>query len=95
VPSGVLCTRPSSFSHTHGAPRHRRELRAVCDALGAWGAKWLELAPEHLVAAGVLRRGAELTFDPRFAGEPLHGGDVRAARGGRIRTGQAPTGAGG
>jgi DNA-binding HxlR family transcriptional regulator len=24
------------------------DLRPVCDALGAWGARWVELAPEHL-----------------------------------------------
>jgi DNA-binding HxlR family transcriptional regulator len=27
-----------------------RELGAVCDALGVWGARWLELAPAHLDA---------------------------------------------
>jgi hypothetical protein len=31
-----------------------RGLQAVCDALGAWGARWLELAPAHLDAAMVL-----------------------------------------
>jgi DNA-binding HxlR family transcriptional regulator len=40
-------------------PRYRlteagRELEPVVDALGVWGARWLELAPEHLDAGVVL-----------------------------------------
>ena len=31
-----------------------QELQAVCDALGAWGARWLELTPAHLDAGVVL-----------------------------------------
>jgi DNA-binding HxlR family transcriptional regulator len=31
-----------------------RELQGVCDALGIWGARWLELAPSHLDASVVL-----------------------------------------
>jgi DNA-binding HxlR family transcriptional regulator len=31
-----------------------RELESVVDALGTWGARWLELAPEHLDAHVVL-----------------------------------------
>lgn len=31
-----------------------QELQAVCDALGAWGARWLELTPAHLDAGLVL-----------------------------------------
>lgn len=30
------------------------ELKAVCDAMGAWGARWLELQPHHLDPAYVL-----------------------------------------
>src|SRR5262249_20914124 len=30
------------------------ELQAVTDALGSWGARWVELAPDHLDAAMVL-----------------------------------------
>jgi len=30
------------------------ELQGVCDALGTWGARWLEAAPEHLDAGVVL-----------------------------------------
>ena len=40
-------------------PRYRltqpgRDLQPVVDALGAWGARWLEMAPEHLDAGVVL-----------------------------------------
>jgi DNA-binding HxlR family transcriptional regulator len=40
-------------------PRYRltaagRDLEPVVDALGAWGARWLELGPEHLDAGVVL-----------------------------------------
>src|SRR5215212_8954136 len=31
-----------------------RDLEPVVDALGAWGARWLEMAPEHLDAGVVL-----------------------------------------
>lgn len=31
-----------------------RELKAVTDAMGSWGARWLELEPQHLDAAYVL-----------------------------------------
>jgi DNA-binding HxlR family transcriptional regulator len=31
-----------------------RELKAVTDAMGAWGARWLELEPHHIDAAYVL-----------------------------------------
>jgi DNA-binding HxlR family transcriptional regulator len=30
------------------------ELRAVCDAMGQWGAKWLEIQPDHLDPAYIL-----------------------------------------
>lgn len=38
-------------------------LEAVCDALGAWGQRWIELAPPHFDAARVLRHLA-LLVDP-------------------------------
>lgn len=31
-----------------------RELKAVCDAMGRWGARWLEIEPHHLDPAYVL-----------------------------------------
>lgn len=44
-----------------------RELRAVCDALGAWGGRWVELAPQHLdpyVSLWALARGISSTDLP-------------------------------
>jgi hypothetical protein len=46
-------------------------LQAVCDALGAWGAQWLELTPVHLDAGTVLWSmckcmDRELLPDPRI-----------------------------
>ena len=37
-----------------------QELRAVCDAMGQWGAKWLEIEPRHLDPAYVLWATAKL-----------------------------------
>ena len=38
----------------YGLTAAGRELEGVIDALGVWGARWLELAPEHLDAGVVL-----------------------------------------
>ncbi|MGQ0671066.1 MAG: winged helix-turn-helix transcriptional regulator [Actinomycetota bacterium] len=59
-----------------------RELKAVCDAMGEWGARWLEIEPHHLDPAYVLwatsrlvdlekvpRRGVVVRFDLR--GKPM------------------------
>jgi DNA-binding HxlR family transcriptional regulator len=45
-----------------------RELEAVIDALGIWGARWLEVAPEHLDAHTVLWALCRLT-----EADALHG----------------------
>ncbi len=37
-----------------------QELRAVCEAMGQWGARWLEIEPHHLDAAYVLWATARL-----------------------------------
>lgn len=63
IPRSVLSERLRQLEH-HGIVRRREnprgrgwlyepteageELRAVCDALGAWGASWVELGPQHL-----------------------------------------------
>jgi DNA-binding HxlR family transcriptional regulator len=53
---GVITRSPSprGRGYVYELTEAGRELQAVCDALGAWGARWLELAPEHLDAAMVL-----------------------------------------
>jgi DNA-binding HxlR family transcriptional regulator len=63
IPRSVLSERLRQLEH-YGIVRRREnprgrgwlyeptaageELRAVCDALGAWGASWVEMGPQHL-----------------------------------------------
>jgi DNA-binding HxlR family transcriptional regulator len=63
IPRSVLSERLRQLEH-HGIVRRREnprgrgwiyepteageQLRAVCDALGGWGARWIELGPQHL-----------------------------------------------
>jgi DNA-binding HxlR family transcriptional regulator len=53
---GIVARVPnaSGRGHSYELTEAGSELQAVCDALGAWGARWLELAPEHLDAGAVL-----------------------------------------
>jgi DNA-binding HxlR family transcriptional regulator len=51
-----------------GSPRYEltesgRQLRVVCDALGSWGERWIELAPEQFDASRVLW-ALSLKIDP-------------------------------
>jgi DNA-binding HxlR family transcriptional regulator len=45
---------PAGRGYLYDLTEAGRELQAVCDALGTWGARWLEMAPEHLDAHMVL-----------------------------------------
>ena len=53
---GILERRPSPTGR--GATYHLTEmgeaLQSVCDAMGEWGARWLEIEPRHLDPAYVL-----------------------------------------
>ena len=40
--------RPDGRRHHYRLTSAGRELFAVCQSLGEWGARWLEIAPEHL-----------------------------------------------
>ena len=40
-------------------------LKAITDSMGAWGARWLELQPQHIDAAYVLWRPARWSTPPR------------------------------
>ena len=53
---GVVVRRPVSVGRgsTYELTRKGRELKAVCDAMGEWGARWLEIEPHHLDPAYVL-----------------------------------------
>lgn len=40
--------RPSGRGWLYEPTQAGRDLKAVCEALGAWGATWVELGPQHL-----------------------------------------------
>lgn len=54
--SGVVerVASPSGRGSTYRLTEEGVELGEVCDALGTWGARWLEAAPEHLAPYVVL-----------------------------------------
>lgn len=45
---------PSGRGASYHLTEKGRELKAVCDAMGQWGAKWLEIEPHHMDPAYVL-----------------------------------------
>jgi DNA-binding HxlR family transcriptional regulator len=45
---------PTSRSSVYLLTEKGRELKAVCDAMGQWGARWLEIEPRHMEPAYVL-----------------------------------------
>jgi DNA-binding HxlR family transcriptional regulator len=53
---GVVASTPgpSGRGRTYRLTEKGEELRAVCDAMGRWGARWLEIEPHHLEPAYVL-----------------------------------------
>ncbi len=51
---GIVERRPSGRGSRYLLTDSGRELEPVVDAMGVWGARWLELAPEHLDAHVVL-----------------------------------------
>jgi DNA-binding HxlR family transcriptional regulator len=53
---GVVETEPSpnGRGRWYRLTEKGRELKAVCDAMGQWGARWLEIEPHHLAPAYVL-----------------------------------------
>jgi hypothetical protein len=48
-----------------------QELRAVCDAMGQWGAKWLEIQPRHLNPAYILWATTKLVDVDRIPDETI------------------------
>jgi DNA-binding HxlR family transcriptional regulator len=80
---GVVARRPQPRARgsVYELTESGRELKRVCDAMGDWGARWLEIEPRHLDPAYVLwatcrlvnldlvpRSGVVVRFDLR--GEP-------------------------
>lgn len=53
---GILSSEraPSGRGHVYVLTEKGRELKAITDAMGTWGARWLELAPHDIDAAYVL-----------------------------------------
>lgn len=51
---GVIERRPAARGSTYHLTESGNELGDVCDALGRWGARWLDMAPEHLDCGVVL-----------------------------------------
>lgn len=45
---------PSGRGRSYRLTEKGRELKSVCDAMGQWGARWLEIQPHHLDPAYVL-----------------------------------------
>ena len=113
IPRALLSQRLRQLE-THGivqrppSPRGRgwlyepteacEDLRPVCDALGGWGATWVEIAPEHLdpyMALWGIVPGIELPVAARPAGDrpvraPQHGAQPAA-----LLAARAPARAGG
>lgn len=69
--NGVLERRPSSTGR--GSTYHLTEkglaLRAVCDAMGEWGARWLEIESRHLDPAYILWATLKLVDTTRIPAE--------------------------
>jgi len=53
---GVVASRPlpKGRGSTYELTESGRELKRVCDAMGEWGSRWLEIEPRHLDPAYVL-----------------------------------------
>ena len=53
---GILTTapNPSGRGRIYELTEKGRGLKAVCDAMGQWGSRWLEIEPHHLEPAYVL-----------------------------------------
>lgn len=46
--------RATGRGYTYALTESDRELKKVCDAMGEWGARWLEIEPRHVDPAYVL-----------------------------------------
>jgi DNA-binding HxlR family transcriptional regulator len=46
--------RPSGRGYSYELTKSGRELKQVCDVMGEWGARWLEIEPRHIDPAYVI-----------------------------------------
>lgn len=60
--AGIVERKPASTGRSvfYELTGKGRELQAVCDAMGQWGARWLEIEPHHMDPAYVLWATARL-----------------------------------
>jgi len=60
--NGVVARQPgpSGRGRTYRLTEQGQDLRAVCEAMGQWGARWLEIEPHHMDPAYVLWATAKL-----------------------------------
>jgi DNA-binding HxlR family transcriptional regulator len=84
IPSALLSQRLRSLEKRGLVVRHPEgrggwyeltpkgaALQAVCDAMGAWGAEWLEITPEHLEPSYVLWATVRLVDVDRLPDRPV------------------------
>lgn len=70
---GVVAREPDSGRErrTYSLTEKGEGLRAVCEAMGQWGAKWLEIEPHHLEPEYVLWATARLVDPERLPEKPV------------------------
>ncbi len=57
---------PRGRGFLYSLTRRGQELRSVCDAMGNWGARWLEIKPEHIDPGYVLWATSRLVDKDRL-----------------------------
>lgn len=71
--AGILTAEPVAFGRgrTYALTAKGRELKAITDAMGAWGARWLELEGHDIDASYVLWATCRLVELDRIPGDGL------------------------
>lgn len=64
-------SNPSGRGHVYSPTEKGRELKAVTDAMGSWGARWLEVQHHHLDAAYILWATCKLVDLDKVPGKGL------------------------
>lgn len=62
---------PSGRGRSYRLTEKGRELKSVCDAMGQWGARWLEIQPHHLDPAYVLWATTKLVDVSKLPGRTV------------------------
>lgn len=71
--SGVIERQPSPRGRgfVYSLTPRGLELKSVCEAIGNWGARWLEMKPEHINAGYVLWATSRLVIQDRLPGKRI------------------------